>query len=338
MIKERENWIDWAKAIGILLVVMGHSVYQPAINDVIFVFHMPLFFFISGYLTSPKSVSYRELAVKSWHQLLIPYVLFNLIMSVRFLVPLFFDWRAGNDLLLAPRVFGPLRALVLGLPDGQFCGPGWFLLALIWCRFLHKFIQSQRLYYALLSIVALGGLFTLRINLYCFSSAIVGLIWFELGYFVKQNKHRLTLPTVMWWLMAIAGFIAVYVVYKINAQMGKVPGMLFGSWDYRTCQIGGLFGVIGSVIGIAAVCAVSKLLQGVRWGFILLASQATLVIMCLHMLLQQVRGLIPILYDEGLYTFVGDLTIMVFLALCYPLISRYMPALTGGRGYQRQAK
>ena len=23
----RENWIDWAKAIGILLVVMGHSHY-----------------------------------------------------------------------------------------------------------------------------------------------------------------------------------------------------------------------------------------------------------------------------------------------------------------------
>lgn len=24
---QRENWIDWAKALGILLVVMGHSLY-----------------------------------------------------------------------------------------------------------------------------------------------------------------------------------------------------------------------------------------------------------------------------------------------------------------------
>lgn len=25
---QRKNWIDWAKAIGILLVVMGHSEYS----------------------------------------------------------------------------------------------------------------------------------------------------------------------------------------------------------------------------------------------------------------------------------------------------------------------
>lgn len=33
----RKNWIDWAKALGILLVVMGHSNYsQPDINPMIF--------------------------------------------------------------------------------------------------------------------------------------------------------------------------------------------------------------------------------------------------------------------------------------------------------------
>lgn len=33
----RKNWIDWAKALGILLVVMGHSNYsQPNINPMIF--------------------------------------------------------------------------------------------------------------------------------------------------------------------------------------------------------------------------------------------------------------------------------------------------------------
>ena len=47
----RKNWIDWAKALGILLVVMGHSNYSlPDINPMIFMIHMPLFFVASGYL------------------------------------------------------------------------------------------------------------------------------------------------------------------------------------------------------------------------------------------------------------------------------------------------
>lgn len=42
---QRENWIDWAKALGILLVVMGHSVYASKdVTSFIFVIHMPLFF------------------------------------------------------------------------------------------------------------------------------------------------------------------------------------------------------------------------------------------------------------------------------------------------------
>ncbi len=320
MIKERENWVDWAKALGILLVVMGHSSYAPwPIRGWIFLFHMPLFFFISGYLTSPKAVSYRDLAVKSWHQLLVPYVLFNLIASIRFLFPLINDWSMGADPQLPARLFGQVRALVLGLPDGQYCIPSWFLLALLWCRFLHKFIHSQRLYYALLTAVLLVGLFTLHITLYSLDCALLGFVWFEFGYFVKQNKHRVTLPKALWFLLAVVGFLAVYMVNEIN-----------GTCDYRLCKFGGVIGLIGSAAGIVALCSVCKLLQGVQWRFILIASQATLVIMCLHMLLQYYVGyFMPSHLDEGLRTFTFDVTITLLLTLSYPLISRHLPALTG---------
>ena len=76
---QREKWVDWAKALGILLVVMGHSVY--AYGDVtrfIFVIHMPLFFFISGYLFKTTR-SWREVSVSNVKTLLIPYVGFNVI-------------------------------------------------------------------------------------------------------------------------------------------------------------------------------------------------------------------------------------------------------------------
>jgi len=57
----RTAWVDYAKAIGIILVVYGHvarglvksgilpnSSYFHAVDDFIYSFHMPLFFFLSG--------------------------------------------------------------------------------------------------------------------------------------------------------------------------------------------------------------------------------------------------------------------------------------------------
>ena len=46
---KRLNYLDYAKGIGILLVVLGH-IYNNNTKLWIYSFHMPLFFIISGYL------------------------------------------------------------------------------------------------------------------------------------------------------------------------------------------------------------------------------------------------------------------------------------------------
>ena len=45
---KRLVWVDWAKAILIFLVVLGHSgsIFSP----ILYLFHIPAFFFVSGYL------------------------------------------------------------------------------------------------------------------------------------------------------------------------------------------------------------------------------------------------------------------------------------------------
>ncbi len=45
---DRIYWIDCAKGITILLVIIGHSIYNPMVRGPIFSFHMPLFFILSG--------------------------------------------------------------------------------------------------------------------------------------------------------------------------------------------------------------------------------------------------------------------------------------------------
>lgn len=44
------NYITIAKSIGIILMVLGHIEIPSLLKNFIYVFHMPLFFFCSGYL------------------------------------------------------------------------------------------------------------------------------------------------------------------------------------------------------------------------------------------------------------------------------------------------
>lgn len=77
--KERKKYIDVAKeGIGIILVVLGHCLAYGCQNRVfaaIYAFHMPLFFFLSGYVYKPKEVNtFFSAKLKS---LLLPVIFFE---------------------------------------------------------------------------------------------------------------------------------------------------------------------------------------------------------------------------------------------------------------------
>ena len=86
-IKDRLNWIDWAKSIAISFVIFGHIPQEPGsfLQNYITIFHMPLFFFISGYLTK-KECPNKEMFKKYWYTLIIPYICYNLIFYPYWLV------------------------------------------------------------------------------------------------------------------------------------------------------------------------------------------------------------------------------------------------------------
>lgn len=69
----RIEYIDIAKGIGILLVVLGHNALVSRFSlRLIYSFHMPLFFFLSGFFFN-ASLSFREFLGKRFHGLLKPY-------------------------------------------------------------------------------------------------------------------------------------------------------------------------------------------------------------------------------------------------------------------------
>ena len=74
--KNRIPFIDTAKGIGIILMVLGHIGLGSYAYSSIYSFHMPLFFFISGLLFSAPD---KRKLVKRCKTILIPYFSLGLV-------------------------------------------------------------------------------------------------------------------------------------------------------------------------------------------------------------------------------------------------------------------
>lgn len=131
---KRLDWIDIAKGIAIILVIVGHTVPNPSpLRHAIFSFHMPVFFILAGYTFRPKP--WRELMSGSVSRLLAPYV----VLALAWQVPTFL--MSGVSLTSGTLVAG-LQTLVFasgvdvpGLGVAAV-GMAWFLAALFTSRLL----------------------------------------------------------------------------------------------------------------------------------------------------------------------------------------------------------
>ncbi len=77
--KKRENWIDILKGFGALFILLGHVVNNTSyIKVYLYSFHIPLFFFVSGYLFNRKPNIYEHIKEK-FKRFVIPYFIFSFI-------------------------------------------------------------------------------------------------------------------------------------------------------------------------------------------------------------------------------------------------------------------
>lgn len=85
---DRLDWILIAKGIGIILVVIGHfwpassPAYWTEMRRIIYTFHMPLFFFLSGWLYQHGKYPYRTLLINKAQRLLYPFASIAILFFV----------------------------------------------------------------------------------------------------------------------------------------------------------------------------------------------------------------------------------------------------------------
>jgi len=120
----RIEWIDIAKGLGIMCVVLGHVSDAGIAAKIVYLFHMPLFFILSGYLFRPASAKALYARRKAIH-LLIPY-LTGITLSGSF----FLTHRLAHPPRPLPLAHWGLALLWGGAQFDGYFGVLWFLTCL----------------------------------------------------------------------------------------------------------------------------------------------------------------------------------------------------------------
>ena len=133
---------DRLKALCIALMIVGHCSISAGLHDLIYLFHIPLFFFVSGYFFKDGEPLARiRLDIR---RLLLPYAVGVLLVALKYGV----DALRTGDASSLPQL--ALSALAVG-PGLSFAGyenlavgPLWFLPALFFCRAFFGLLSKVR--------------------------------------------------------------------------------------------------------------------------------------------------------------------------------------------------
>src|SRR5574344_18604 len=191
MEKNRIIWLDWAKVIGIMIVVFCHvPQYNTLEKHFLVAMQMPLFFMVSGYLHNAPEKMQTSLR-KYWKTLLLPYLVFQVIF-----IPYFFVWENFEGLNLSDfyhSMLIPFSKCLIGIPID---GPAWFLYALCIIKILADIVIKSRFRSACILLLCGLSIFfsyifnnddVININ-FTIDYMIDFLPFFFLGYYLKHSN------------------------------------------------------------------------------------------------------------------------------------------------------
>jgi fucose 4-O-acetylase-like acetyltransferase len=275
-VEDRENWVDYAKAIGIILVVYGHVVrglnkggidlpaYLYQLSDsIVYSFHMPLFFFLSG-LFFYKSFSTKgatKLISSKVDTIFYPYIIWSMLQG-------------GAEVFLSNYTNGNVSLnevlSLLWSPRAQF----WFLYALFFI-----FVLSSILYTLLTKIFTIP-LFICSIVLYFYPSLLpdsyipqviaIYFVFFMLG-----------IVFTMYFKVEYLSSFTIFIGLTISFVIGQWFFHFYLNYQYSNRGIE-LF--VLTCVSIAFVISLSTHLSRANYRFIAYIGLSSMAIYVMHIL------------------------------------------------------
>lgn len=290
----RYRWVDLAKGIGILLVVYGHiarGIYSAGIefserwfklaDSIIYTFHMPLFFFLSGlfFHGSLKKRGAAEMAAWKADTILYPFIVWSLLQGS---VELLFS-RYTNDAVSVEEVVNLLE------PRAQF----WFLFALFMITLLAIPLYAalkQRFFLVVMLFSAAVFVFQQALPDFFHADYLYSwFVFFAFGVWFNESKD-VFLAKARW---LVWPFLALFVFSQ----------WLFHGYFQLTYQDSGAGLLVLAFIAILFVVLLSHELARFPGNFLLQIGYSSMAIYLMHVLAGSgVRVLLQkVLQVENLY-------------------------------------
>ncbi|MBQ0156359.1 MAG: acyltransferase family protein [Bacteroidales bacterium] len=170
----RIHWVDFYKAFSIFLIVLGHAFLNfEQLIHFLFLFHVPLFFFISGYLEKTNECDAKEYLRKSKDSLIVPYFLWN-VLCVVFHAPTF---KGITGVLTGMKVWN---------------GASWFLGVLLFMKIFALTLRNKKYYISTLLLIVLGALFFINVRMpFYINLTFMYMPFFFVGMYGKKQINCL---------------------------------------------------------------------------------------------------------------------------------------------------
>ena len=258
--KRRIDYIDFTEGFLILSVILGHCINgENYFKNIIYSFHMPAFFIVSGILLNYSSAvgkNFGRFLLPRIRQLVIPYIIFEFL---GYIVQCFTQGFYEN-----------INGFIYRTATFQVhTDVDWFLIALFFGEILFYFVQKDK-----------------------YISIITAVLSFIFAYFVPVRFLKWILAAFVYLIMGYYGISFFQKSRKWMIPCASVIVLIASYFNVRVDINNGVFGnpllyVLGAVFGtyLAIILCQRKLPLKSIWSFL---GKNSLIVMGTHTLLIQI--------------------------------------------------
>lgn len=282
---KRINYIDLAKGIAILCVIIGHTFSAYDTDNIlvqfIYSFHMPLFFILSGWFAKEDNVAVEPAILKKAKQLLIPYLIINVIKYIIKIAVYGFTSKGLKTFIISLIYANGAsdKTKLCMIPHLKIVGMSWFLIALFFCQIVYICLNnfSKKYNISLGLMVILIGLTTFGLNdsvwlPFSLQPAMGGLVFYYVGHMMRKKEILEKKPSELTWPM-----IVIAACLWLSAILFHTVGMHANSYP-------GMHAFLGAVCGTYFIVQFSKLIEKipVAGRFLIWCGKNSIYIYAIH--------------------------------------------------------
>ena len=337
----RISYVDTARAIAIFLTIVSHSglQYHP-INQFICSFHMPLFFFISGWTQKNKKIEgvkgWIEFITKKICMLLVPYLLYALIYC------------KGADLNNYKYIF---YGSIFSLRKAGSVGAMWFLTCMFSASIIYQIItnicssiKNKKISnISLIAIIVLCGCISSyfdynrmpKIGLpFQVNVALSGVVFMFVGNFVSklykvfsEKYNMLKMKRVLLPISIIILILGSF-LYKLNFEAFTFEKYNFGVVMGEAWYGNYIVFLLNAIICSIGIILLSMVIDNKFLGYF---GKNTIIILYFHTHADSLtRKYITTDLTAGTYKyFVNSILVFLEMGLIIPIINKFFPNLAG---------